>query len=408
MDNTQKKQLELLKSFDSICREKGIQYYLSKDTLLYAYYWGIMEDDLFCASVMMTAQNVEKFIDVVEKNPSTDIVLEYWGNSEAYPSYSLRYVDKTTTDFNVLDYKNYKHHGMFIEINILKTAHNTKLRLLEQGVLLDSYPILITRAIAKSPRDIRAKGLYEIQCARKGKLQVKKKLFFKMLEEDKKATDRYCLNVDDGDSGEIPAELLGKGRECEVEGSKFCIPCDAEKVLKILYPKRFGLNKTGEKGFNRRQYFENSVIDADLPYEKIFEALGNDKSAFKRNRRSKFRMDMIDREKRPLEKVAVASWQKAKRTDYKFKMWKYYMPLKAQILELDKAERFDELKEIFRPYDERINDLRSHNLGFSFDEDILQAYLDTLRKTGRGEEADWLSRVIPKRDRQPINITIGE
>ena len=63
LDKDSQKTLELLREFDGICKENGIKYYLTGETLLYAFCHGTMEPKAFSAKVLMTVDNAKKFIE---------------------------------------------------------------------------------------------------------------------------------------------------------------------------------------------------------------------------------------------------------------------------------------------------------------------------------------------------------
>ena len=106
MSKEQVKLFELLKEFDALCREVGVQYFLTGETLKYALEKESIGPNAAYASVLMTGDNCRAFIDAFEQKGLSDRELDYWGNNPTYPDFTLRYVASDTTAFDMLDYLN--------------------------------------------------------------------------------------------------------------------------------------------------------------------------------------------------------------------------------------------------------------------------------------------------------------
>ena len=178
MNKEQIKVFELIKEFDVFCKENKIKYCLSGDTLMYGVAKGSISPRPYGGFVIMTGENCRRFIDAFQTKKPDNRELEYWGNSPAYPNYSVRYIASDTTSFSVMECLNYQCHGLFVEIQILRGENKKKETVrkiaLERGMALNAYSTKTKTAKIRRKKDILADKYYQSVSTIKGKKKIRK------------------------------------------------------------------------------------------------------------------------------------------------------------------------------------------------------------------------------------------
>lgn len=117
---------KLLKEVASICETYDIKYYLSGKALKGAIEREEFFEDNYECHVLMTADDAQRFIDVVNKQDRKERAIEYLVDNPHYGEYSFKYVDAGTMylDLDANDADIYR--GLFIKVNILRHRLATK------------------------------------------------------------------------------------------------------------------------------------------------------------------------------------------------------------------------------------------------------------------------------------------
>lgn len=407
MNKEQTMMFEFMKEFDAFCSDNEIKYCLSGESLLYGFSYGRIEPKPFFGSVIMTAANCRKFIEAFNAKKPAGRELEYWGNSENYPEYSVRYVNSNTTSFNLLDFLNYKTHGMFIEIQILRNNKQKKggesIRALERGIIENAYSTTIKAPRKMSKKQAIACDYYKAKCLIKGKLGVRKAVFDYLMKENSKpeTTNKgvggvYRFTNRGKNISEVSQYYFDKLETCEIEGYHFPVPSNTRALIHKMYEDRYSYSEDGDQVIDDTSYAENSIIDVKMPYAEAIKEMGINKTEILELIKSKERIEEINIANRPNNKIFKSDWATVLQTDARFRMWKHYMPLKDEILRLHEEQDWDALEKLFVEYTRELRALKGSNRSFSFDNDILKIYIQLLEIRGDFEEADRVYNQLPK------------
>ena len=420
MNRTQEYILGILKDFDEMCSRNDIEYFLFRDSLMYGISAGSLGPKPYCASVIMTGDNAAKLADAFSREKPENRILDYWGNNENYPDYSMRYSDTESTDFNVMDFSCYKAHGVYVDISILrgekkKSKDCRQALLLERGVLLDSQNEKTTVTIPKNKYDAEAVAAYNLMKLRKGRGGIRKDLFKFFSEKCCRPRSRakgvsgyYSVVMSPRKTSEIPQNYFRHCSYCTIGDHRFPVPADARALVSKLHPNRYTAGKNGDSVSDSFSYVENCIIDIDVPFRDMFDSGLMSKEDLEAFRRKKLKVDMLIRSNRGNKKITKDDLGIVAQTDYRYKMHEYYMPLKEGMLKMLEEGDFDSLKTAFGPYEERLDELLRDDKSFSFDNDLLDAYLRLLDHEGDLDRIDRILRFLPKNHLEQNELMTGE
>ena len=387
MNKEQAKLFELLEEFDVLCRESGVQYFLTGETLKHALENGSIGPNAAYASVLMTGDNCRKFMDALTKKGYSNRELDYWGNNPTYPDFTLRYVASDTTAFDMTDYLNYRAHGMYIEVEILRGFVKSR----KAGTMRALERVAVISALGEDPdsywtfdsKEKMDKLYYRVSKMLRGEAGIRRKLFEFFSKECCKPSARGMYSVCHNGNviKGIPKEIFeGEIHECVINGRAFPIPSDCEKFIR----------KAGVKSP------ETFVIDTERAYTDVIESAGLATDDFRKIHEADLRFADNEKAKKKYFAVARRDWQVVMQTDARFRMWKEYMPRKESLLKMYEAGNYEGLSEEFKEYDEEMDKILAYKRSFSFDNELLDVYIHTLRHNGQNEKADNVIRWMPE------------
>ena len=113
---------ELLKEIDWICNENNIDYFLVNSLALMAYRDHEITSDINLGRILMTADNLKRFIKVYPKYQRSDRQIEWMGNNPKFPGMYLRYIDINTFYYTPKRVITEQFLGMYINIDVLRPA----------------------------------------------------------------------------------------------------------------------------------------------------------------------------------------------------------------------------------------------------------------------------------------------
>ena len=85
-------------------------------------------------------------------------------------------------------------------------------------------------------------------------------------------------------------------------------------------------------------------------------------------------------------------------------MWDQYMPLKPQIMELYRQEKWDELQELLADYDEAVKEMDRLGMTVYFDEDIFNVYCEILERNGEKDAKARRLALVPEEHLKPVQL----
>ncbi len=115
----QKKILDIMKYIDKLCRENGIVYYMLGGTALGAVRHGGFipwDDDL---DIIMSPREYEKFKVAMQKDGSSDFVLQEWRTVPDYLEYAKVRMNGTTFIEESFKDRRDLHQGIYVDIMML-------------------------------------------------------------------------------------------------------------------------------------------------------------------------------------------------------------------------------------------------------------------------------------------------
>jgi hypothetical protein len=383
----QKKILEMLSDFDDICCANKIRYFLADETLLYGVCEGAIQERPAYGSVVMTAANCRKFIKAFGGSGSSDRKLEYWGNSETYPDFSVRYIDEMSLSIDVFDHASYHSHGMYVEISILRGDY---------------------------PKDKEAEKMAELEkdpgAVRFGRQKQLSRLFDYICDNCSKAhstgrglTGTYTLAFGQGKPKTVSAGYFSGDGSCRIYGREFPVPAHPEYFLKKMMPGRLAFDGKSCKIVGSNAERDHFIVDGEIPYEEYLREIAGDSARMEALGEIKKKLDSVREARKPYAKKASRDWNAVTRADLRFKLWEVFKPEKDKIIAMHEAGDYEGLMAAFEPYTRAMAEYEKKKLVFSFDNDLLEIYYDLLAYQGNFEEIDRMITYMPKSHLEPVD-----
>ena len=390
---------ELLCEFDDICSKEKIEYFLTGEALLRAVTKSALPDSVGYINVIMDCSNVKKFIKAAAGRK--DRALEYWGNAPEYPDFSVRYVDEKSLCIDVTDYENYKAHGMFVEISILRGQYpaddkSRKIEAIEKG---------LAQSLAGGSTAEPELKQYKRATMLLGKAKVMDRLFNYICRNCKGPKSKgkgyygtYDITLAEGKALTLSASYFaGGGTGVNLDGREFRGPRFVVSFLNKAYKGRLTPMDDGYVMEGRQAGFDRLIVRAGVPYAEYFKNLAGDEAGLEELRCLAQDAENIKAQRKSYRRKAARDWKAVRAADYRYKMWEYYTEdRKAEIRKLYEAGDQEGLRGAFRPYTESLDEAAEDNIVFSFDEEMLDIYYDMLAHFGLNRRMDAMIQGMPK------------
>ena len=148
------------------------------------------------------------------------------------------------------------------------------------------------------------------------------------------------------------------------------------------------------------------VFSPTLPYERYMAYINQDK-LIKRTFLKRMHQYVDGYHKfEKLQAAEIQGWNKSIFfSGERFRLWKKYMPLKAQILSLYEAGYLDEVELLLTDYLTVLNKYLKMNMVMCFDSDILDVVKKLYLTYGKKAIVQKIDRYVLKEDLQPIEVT---
>lgn len=417
MDRDSEKVLQLLKEFDGICKDNDIKYYLTGETLLYAFCHGTIEPKAINAKVLMTVDNAKKFINVIQKNKTENREIEYWGNSRKYPDFSIKYTAADTLCFNVLEKLDFKTHGFHIRIGILRGKVKAKRlkRMMVNALVLGlgawSHNESLVPYIKGAKKTAIAMMITKPAELLIGAGRLRKWLFNYLCSHAKNGnySDRgahpvWHVTYAKNKKADISALYFDGEETCTIEGMEFPAPKYTYNYLKRVTPGRIIETEEGFDAVDRFGFRTNYIVDTEIPYKEYFAKVENSKAAFKRVYGHKLKSEVSRIKNRKHNKLANQNWLAVQQTDHRFKLGEKYLPLKEDIKKMHAAKDYKELETVFIEYTEALDLMLAKKKSFAFDRELLDIYIDLLTHKGEMNKVEAILRYMPRTHTEPITF----
>lgn len=253
----------LLDEFSSICETNKLKFNLA---------WGPVP---MGSGVVMTSADCKKFIEVVKSSTSENRAIDSWIDNPDYPDQTVRYVGLDSTAYNIIDFNNYKYHGIFVEINIARNKNESLSGKQEAAVetLLKNSAVGFTK-----PGQV--------------KMQSVKEMFYKRALSKAGSIDAL--------KNQTITKLLA-GPEVPVN----------EKTIKNYKVKKYSAD-----------YMNNSIVEEDIDSRMLF---GDDKfvesinSQLEEARKLRYDIDAFKKKGSANMKIAANAWKTVCRIDEEIK-----------------------------------------------------------------------------------------
>ena len=387
-NNWKNKQFELLCRIDDICRENGIDMFLSDKTALKAWKEGELFDFI---SVCIDVRDAKKFIDAVEKTDGLCSRGMY--NYGKYPLFDVKVYDPETTDFNLLLYQLFGFANLYVTVKFVKYIPEKGLfpeRAVRNRKAYNDYIDI------KYGFNVRADHRRLLYYQIIGKIVPAEKLSKHMFE---KLLRQFSVdsNIVEISGVRYDKKLLDDMAEAKINGRSFKMPAD----VKTFFGKKYGTNwrKISLSGYEEDEY---RFRDGERPWEEYkerFAYIGLDQYYENRNKWYGINEDNFMN-----RKLINYTTRVIIRTHFRFLLWKIYFPMKDELKKLQSEGKYKDLEEKLMKYIIVLEKMANKKMTVCFDMEIFDIAVDTLRHTGHEALAEQIVPLVPEEHKEPIRI----
>lgn len=394
MNSIQQKTFELLTEVDNICQDNNIIYYLNARTTAMAIIGkGFINNDSR-VGVLMTPNNVKKFISIIENGNYKHRSIEYMCNYKKHLGFNVNYVNDDTTYYDLRRGYDFSHNGIRITINIIRQDKpDVALATIEHGLEVGGYRLtrtinlstMICFCIATGLKIFGRKRLnnfYFNRACKKYSTTKHSRTFIRPFKQRKKY-------LDDG--------IFDEHTRIEFENSNFNAPLRTNDFL-INY---YGANWKEiicNSNFNN----ERIVKITDMPYKDFQEAIKEfdiDINHVMQEQRKSFTDAIFSYKYMHNKKM---SWIIAKRSGDRLDIYEKLMAKRELIYNLLSNKSYDELDVIFAENEQCIRHYYKYGLGFCVCKEFFDIQCDLLERRGQYKFVKKIKKIIPKEHLKPI------
>ena len=381
MNQEQKVLHNLLRELDEVCRKNDIRYILSP-RLAYNAVNGLgMPVNLMYGLILVPESEMERLRLVLENGNFPDRAVESMVNSERFPGFYLRYVDRSTLCYRLSYGRNFRYPCLGINIYPLCGRRGfmpTRIRdrILERGWLTmgDTYQAVY------SWKD-RVAGAMTRLLSIRGRGRLGKRIYYRLLE-NRRELPGSMLTCEAFEKGQlISHEMVSARAEAELEGAFFFIPRDFSAYMKAIYDDREGRKE-------KVQPPSWSVItSAFVRGEDFLRQISDPASIVRRRRRVYLREEKIRRDREYLDECWewMRFLEKGQNVLYRTSLQK------RKIKNLWHDGDYRRLEQVYREYHELVKESLPRGVLLKPDPELYDIYIDLLRHTG---SFGWLKKIL--------------
>lgn len=366
-----KKQLDILELIKEKCEQNGIEMVLCGETALEGFRSGSLPDDL---TVAIRASDAERFVSVIESGGDENITTESMLNNGAYPSFEIRVLDLSTTDFNANNCRQYLNNCIHVTVKLIESLSMRKIPFAVGRMRFRNYKKKIVMPAEKNDPAKSAKVFRTLARFGGGR------------SESVRIGNRTFGKYD-----------LSEVKTVDIDGNAYRVPGNIKSVLRSEFGKGWRSYVCEKYIENERQFRSTALRWED--YRKVIADVDMDEyDALLKDYRKK------DAEFKELQKTAESYYDILERTYDRFKMWEKYEPQKAELERLHSEGNTAELKKRLKGYMNMMDMYARKGLGLCFDPDIFEWTMEIVRADEGDEREQELRGLVPESHMQPIRI----
>ena len=378
--------LSLLKEVDSLCRKHKIEYYLSPNLNLCAVTERAFPKDPLCAEVLMKAEDMERFRQIVQDDPGEGRVLESMKSHKWFPGFYLRYENTNTLYVNLDTSRDYAYPSMGVNIYPLRRQSESRVK----AKLQTAWEIgWLRRCDAPAARRVgyraRLAGtIVRILCFA-GQTKVAAHLYDSFCRNQAKEKSGPYMLRKGGELVPYSERIFESSARIKFAGEEFSVPEKTNAYLEAAF---------GEDFLEREEKFYvqpvHTIVSARVRGDSFMEHTDELKEYFK-ERNAMLRKN---RKTSRLRSYLMQSWRYAGFCAKRMNLGVDYEKRKEYIKNLYKSEDYLRLEKEFKPYAKAMN--KSLKMGelFARDEEIFDIYVDTISKTGKMVQKEKIDKLI--------------
>lgn len=396
MTDVQQKLLTLLTDLDTICQREGIQYYLCKETALAAYTTQGFFPSCYEANVAMAADDAMRFIKAVNKEKRADRVVDSMYSNKNYPDFTVRYGDAGTL-MMALPYNEASIlPNIAITIHMIRFKSKNTVKTYRRTRTLWKACVRPTVTVAGFSRRAAVMTCHAVKNVLGGHLF--SRWLFKMWVRIHSRKNNKNVSICAG-TYKFPNELLAGTTEITFEGHTFPTFANVETYLLKEYGKNWATCKP--------EYLVPSsslLVSANVSFQEYVRR-SKGQINYKLIHKQKLQLDLIQAKVSLYNHKINGYYAIVDRTQRRYAMYEKYMPMKEQLVQLHREERWEELNELLKPYRSALWACYKKKLGLCFDKDIFEMTMDILLREGSTTYVRKLRAMVPEEHWKPIVIT---
>ncbi len=371
----------LLRELDQTCRNNNLRYILSP-RLAYNAVNGLgMPENLMYGMIMVAESDMEKLRLALTATGIPDRAVESMADSDRFPGFYLRYVDRSTLCYRLSYGKSFRYPCLGINIFPMYSLRKFPVsrmgdRLLERGwlSLQDTYQSVFTW------KD-RVAGVLVWLLGLRGRARLGKKIYYRLLENRREMPGTMLLCDGSASGGLFSHELIASRAEAELEGWSFFIPRDYGGYMDAAYQTREGKRE-------KIQPPSWSVIASACVRGEEFMYQIPDPAGIVKKRRSIY---LRGEQARQSREYVDECFEQLRYLEKGLNIIHRVHQQKRRIRNLWHDGDYRRLEKAYREYHEYVKESLSRNILLRPDQELYEIYLDMLRHTG---SFGWLKRIL--------------
>ena len=364
---------EMLQEIDVLCRDNGIEYSLSGDTLAYAYYYGTFKSEVERPSLVMTAKNAKKFVSAFNKYKKENRELSFLGAAVDEASVKLEYSNTKSVHYS---FNNNRAKSLSVCIDVFEKEYSPSIykKWISLKKKIELFPV---RKSKKIKRMIKYYVFKLIKAFCGGK-RYNEKLFYQCVNnaiKSKKASVVFLTRKNKKNTKRVYFNegILGDYKDISLYGYNMRCMEKPEEYIQVVY------GKYADSKMKVRPFVPTTphIIDTEMSInelEEILEGFVLDKLSWANYKTSK----KFNRAASKLQKSFTKSWNVILRAESRIKLTRKYAEIKTDILAAFEERDFSELGMLLEEYDREVRWFADKGLCLCIDKHIFDVYCEYL------------------------------